>query len=188
MVFCIMPLLGWKHEITLLQSSFRERKWKKKCVWVCVSMSVGDGSWISLWIAEQKQVLQFHQWVWATGGDEQWADRGSLIWFGIDSAEVALEPLEDLRDESAGVALQQPREKTQHCWAPRASHRYLKHTAGSRLKGPWPRNSVAPRAPTPRSPAPAAAVILRAKISRVEKQSACRPMERRSSPAPGSAV
>lgn len=56
-------------------------------------MCVGDESWISLWIAEQKQVLQFHQWVWATGGDEQWADRGSLMRFGIDSAEVALEPI-----------------------------------------------------------------------------------------------
>lgn len=65
---------------------------------------VGDESWIGLWIAEQKYVLHFHQWVWATGGGEQWADRRSLIWFGTDSAEVALEPVEDLRDESAGVA------------------------------------------------------------------------------------
>lgn len=63
-------------------------------------------------------------------------NRGSLIWFGIDSAEVALEPVEDLRDESAGGgALEQPGKKAEHCRAPRASHRYPKHTAGSRLKG-----------------------------------------------------
>lgn len=96
MVFCIMPLLSWKHEIALLQSSFRERKWeKKKSVWVCVSVRerVGDGSWISLWIAEQKQVLQFHQSASATGGDERRVDRGALIQFGIDGAEVASEPV-----------------------------------------------------------------------------------------------